>query len=221
MGYLFKFLEIDDEINYVLSGYFAKTVISFLEGDTTKLILEYFYGNPQNPENLIKHIYCKSISNLLSKFLNFSKLEDEKNNSLNLGDIGLGNTFNLKMDKENENKEGEEKEGDLDEFAKKLLKERISIYNSLINRLLLSTDLEVISNIVDVFHDFFDNSHDLSNFNLLFKGIFFNENTLETLYKCHLARGRKNRIKVIFFIFLIKIGCFGNKDIIFGYEAFL
>ena len=69
---LFQFLENFDEINYVLAGYFNKVVSGFMNGDLdTKIsILEYFFSRPNLAEDLIKHVYCKSISSLLSNFLN-------------------------------------------------------------------------------------------------------------------------------------------------------
>lgn len=173
-------------------------IISFLEGESKKLLLEYFFEDPAHSENLIKHIYCKSIASALTSFLNFTSLEDKKNNSLNLGDIGLGNTFNLHNGDKDENKE--EKKEDLDQFTQAILETRIKIFKALINRLLASTDLEVIANIKDLFSDLFLKCNEVSNFELLYNGIFCDKDTIDTIFKCMYLRGKRNRTKVILFL---------------------
>ena len=183
-------------------------VISFLEGDSEKPILEYFYETPNHSEHLIKHIYCKSISTTLSKFLNHSKLEPNKNNSLNLGDIGLGNTFNLNNgdEEKKDDKDLTPEEKEFRDFSSKLLVQRISIYKALVNRMLASTDLEVLSNIRDIFDEMYKNCSQISEFPELFKGIFCDPDTLDTMFKCFFSRGKRNRRKVIFSFKFPKIG---------------
>lgn len=187
-------MQIDDEINYVLAGYFSKTVASFIGGDTKSLILEYFYqDNSHYSEHLIDHIYCKSIATLLTQFLNFSKMNDDKNNSLNLDQIGFGTLRNTSES----NNDGKEKEDEADEFSQKLLEKRITIFKTLINRLFASTDLEVLSNIRDVFFDFFKDSEEISMFKKVFEGVFFNADSINTLFKSIYLRGSRNKTKVI------------------------
>lgn len=175
---------------------------SFITGDTKTNILEYFYKKESHhSEHLIKHIYCKSIATLLSQFLNFSKMSDDKNNSLNLGDIGFGSTFNLRNGDETSKKTPEKEV--VDEFSENLVAQRVDIYKTLINRLFASTDLEVLSNIRDVFLDFFKDSEEISLFQKVFEGVFFDQNTIDTLFKCLYLRGSRNNTKVSFFYYSV------------------
>ena len=57
------------------------------------------------------------------------------------------------------------------------------MFRKLVNRLLASTDPEVIDNITSIFDDFLSKCGDVSNSKDLFNDIFFHAETLETLFK--------------------------------------
>ena len=53
--------------------------------------------------------------------------------------------------------------------------QRIQLYKALINRLLASTDIQVISNITTIFENFFENSKEIDNFKEIFEALFFDD----------------------------------------------
>lgn len=85
---------------------------------------------------------------------------------MNLGDIGLGNTFNLNNgdEEKKDDKDLTPEEKEFRDFSSKLLVQRISIYKALVNRMLASTDLEVLSNIRDIFDEMYKNCSQISEF---------------------------------------------------------
>ena len=212
-------MNIDDEINDVLSGYFLKVVNSFFDGKYKQMILDYFFNSLDHSENLIKHIYCRSISELLTKFLNFSALEmpESRKNSFSYGGGGRmldfrqtitsGDKFSsltqgqdddaqdqdLEFESE-ETKKAKEKVTKLNEL---MLGLRIKIFKDLINRLLASTDLQVIGNITSIFSNFLENYKDVDSFCPIFTQLFFDDKeVLEVLFSCVCSRGLKMRKKV-------------------------
>ena len=68
---LFKFIKTKETpINPVLSGYFAKLVTLLINRKQKNLIPYVFSHNSEIIDNLLYHVYQKSISELLNKFLN-------------------------------------------------------------------------------------------------------------------------------------------------------
>jgi hypothetical protein len=222
LDYFFKFLEIDDDINYVLAGYFHKVANTFFEGDYLAMILEYFYAEERHTDNLIKHIYCKSLAMTLNNFLNFetpSPAADSQNSSqLNgFGDtdfdlgatIGDSNKFSNALNgedneggediEENIDGEGEKKKSEaqvkLDELLKTVKEKRIKIFKNLINNLVASTDLEVISNTKYIFSEFFSNSKDVDSFKEIMIELFMKKETLDTIFKCLQLRSESSGFK--------------------------
>lgn len=155
---LFQFLENFDEINYVLAGYFNKVVTSFINGDHKIDILSYFFTRPNLAEDLIKHVYCRSIATLLSNFMNF-QVDEVK-------------SFDSKKAKE------EQEEENLT-----FVEIRINLFRKLVNRLLASSDSEVIDNISMVFDEFFSKCGDITESQAIYEGIFFHKETLDTFFK--------------------------------------
>lgn len=51
-----SFIDTDEELNPVLSGYFCK-LFQVLVGNKPKEVFTYVYNNPQVIDNLVKHIY--------------------------------------------------------------------------------------------------------------------------------------------------------------------
>lgn len=74
---LFKFLESDEELNSVLSGYFCK-LVSILISRKQKMLLPYIFDpNRKVIQNLVKHTGQKSISEVLNKLLNQTDLDQQ------------------------------------------------------------------------------------------------------------------------------------------------
>lgn len=154
---LFGILSSSDEINYVLSGYLNSIVTSFIKGEASVkvAILEYFYSSPTLAEEMINHLYCRSIANLLGGFLNIQTAEAK--------------SFDSRQAKEDQEKED-----------KAYVEERISIFRKLINRALAISDLDVIDNIYVIFEEFLKNCGKIHSATAIFDGIFFHKETLET-----------------------------------------
>ena len=66
---LFKFIQTEEELNPVLSGYFCK-LVSLLISRKQKQLFPFIYG-PESTviEDLLKHVYQKSISEIINKLL--------------------------------------------------------------------------------------------------------------------------------------------------------
>jgi len=79
LEYLFSFLDSNEELNPVLSGYFNKVVESLFRRNPEKMI-EFVYDNEGIMANLTKHIGNRSISDLLGLFICYESFhyEDEK-----------------------------------------------------------------------------------------------------------------------------------------------
>jgi serine/threonine-protein phosphatase 6 regulatory subunit 3 len=69
---LLTFLDTDDELNPVLAGYFCK-LFQVLVGNKPKEVFTYVYQHPEVIEKMIKHIYQKSVSEVLIRLLNVSE----------------------------------------------------------------------------------------------------------------------------------------------------
>lgn len=66
---LFKFIQTEEELNPVLSGYFCK-LVSLLISRKQKQLFPFIYS-PESTviEDLLKHVYQKSISEIINKLL--------------------------------------------------------------------------------------------------------------------------------------------------------
>jgi len=83
---LLSFIDTDEEINPVLSGYFCK-LFQVLVGNKPREVLNYIYHHPEVLENLVKHIYQKSISEVLIRVLNVSENILDDGNEVPLEEI--------------------------------------------------------------------------------------------------------------------------------------
>lgn len=157
LDYLFSFLEDFDVINYVLAGYFNNVVTSFVNGEHKGDIISYFFEKESHANNCITHIYCRSIAILFSNFLNFQ--------------IDEVRSFNSKAAM------------DAADQIPDFLEKRIALYKKLVNRLLASSDPEVIDNIAFIFEEFLKKCGDIRGSEKIFDALFFNNETLSTFFK--------------------------------------
>lgn len=65
---LLSLLDPKEEINPVLAGYFAKITLSIIEKQELDF-LSYVFAFPEHVQNVIKHIYNKSIADVLLKII--------------------------------------------------------------------------------------------------------------------------------------------------------
>lgn len=73
LKYLFRFVETRDvPLNPVLAGYFAKLLILLLNRKQKQIVPFIFSDECTLIENLIYHVYQKSVSEILQKILNVS-----------------------------------------------------------------------------------------------------------------------------------------------------
>ena len=91
LDYFFTFLPEDSEqkLNYVLSGYFSSLIVNLLSLNP-RVFLKYVYQKRKDVlDKLVNHCYRKSISDTLSKLLNFENyflndpLDDETKEDMN------------------------------------------------------------------------------------------------------------------------------------------
>lgn len=68
-------IDTDEEVNYTLVGYFNKVVSSFLVERKISMI-DYFLQSETFSNNMLKHLYCHSITSLLSKFIIYKTPEN-------------------------------------------------------------------------------------------------------------------------------------------------
>ena len=81
---LFKFVRSQEKpLNPVLSGYFAKLVTLLINRKQKQIVPYVFQENPEIIDYLVYHVYQKSISELLNKFLNIM-VHDFEDTSLSL-----------------------------------------------------------------------------------------------------------------------------------------
>jgi hypothetical protein len=83
---LLSFLDTDEPLNLVLAGYFSKIFLILLN-NKAKDTYQYVYKHHEVLEKLIKHIYSKSISELLVKILNVSEIVSDGNDGLDYDEI--------------------------------------------------------------------------------------------------------------------------------------
>ena len=74
---LFKFIQTDDVLNPVLSGYFCKLVSLLISRKQKQLFPFIFAKNSTVIEDLLKHVYQKSISEILNKLLTLIDTDHE------------------------------------------------------------------------------------------------------------------------------------------------
>jgi len=68
---LLSFIDTESELNEVLCGYFCK-LFSVLVSNKPKDVFSYIYNHPEVLDHFVKHIYNKSISDVLVRLLNVS-----------------------------------------------------------------------------------------------------------------------------------------------------
>ena len=66
-----SFLDTNEDLNPTLSGYFCK-LFQVLVGNKPKEVFQYVYNHPDVLDNLVNHLYSKSICEILVRILNFT-----------------------------------------------------------------------------------------------------------------------------------------------------
>jgi hypothetical protein len=74
---LFKFIQTDEELNPVLAGYFCKLVSLLISRKQKQLFPFIFAPESTVIEDLMKHVYQKSISEILNKLLTLVDTDHE------------------------------------------------------------------------------------------------------------------------------------------------
>ena len=70
---LLSFLDSEEEeLNPVLCGYFCKLFKVLIENKARE-VYNYMYNNPNTIDSFVKHLYSKSISDVLIRLLNVSE----------------------------------------------------------------------------------------------------------------------------------------------------
>ena len=78
---LFRFIRAQEKpLNPVLSGYFSKLVTLLINRKQKQIVPYVFEDHPDIIDCLVNHVYQKSISELLNKFLNIMVHDFEDSN---------------------------------------------------------------------------------------------------------------------------------------------
>lgn len=98
---LLSFIDTTEEINPVLSGYFCK-LFQVLVGNKPREVFTYIYQHPQVIDNLVRHMYQKSITEVLIRVLNVSDNLFEDGYEANVDTIRQGFIYKIveKLDPE-------------------------------------------------------------------------------------------------------------------------
>ena len=109
LDHLFSFLETDQDLNYVLVGYFSKFLNLLLNKFPQKIISYIYNERPEILQRLIRHSDKKSISEIVPKvlliesYLNYDKdkpitsISGDRSNTSNAF-LNLNSSFNLNLD---------------------------------------------------------------------------------------------------------------------------
>ena len=73
LDYLLTFLDTKEELNYVLSGYFSKLIITFILRKPDVIIPYIFKNRKEYLDKLVYHSYRKGICDIIEKILNEEK----------------------------------------------------------------------------------------------------------------------------------------------------
>ena len=73
LDYLLTFLDSKEELNYVLSGYFSKLIITFILRKPDVIIPYIFKNKKDYLDKLVYHSYRKGICDIIEKILNEEK----------------------------------------------------------------------------------------------------------------------------------------------------
>ncbi len=152
---LIEFLDMDEEVNYLLAGYLNEIVKSFLE-IKPKEIYEYFFFSPNFSSHLLNHLYCNSISNLLAHFLLLDVESDCEKSIKELFDEDKVEAINHK---------------------------RVYLLRKVLDSFNISNDPEVIDNVRQIFHTYFENKETIQDFCNIFTSIFLDKESLDILFK--------------------------------------
>jgi hypothetical protein len=78
IDHFLKFVETDQPLNYVLSGYFAKIFLNILNLKTNSFLKYIFTTRREFLSNLVRHSHMKSISDIIIMILNTNLAEIEE-----------------------------------------------------------------------------------------------------------------------------------------------
>lgn len=146
LDYLLTFLDSKEELNYVLSGYFSKLIITFILRKPDVIIPYIFKNKKDYLDKLVYHSYRKGICDIIEKILNEEKT-------------------NISSKSNPEQQQGEDFSSICNEILEKLFKElssvnnnnteKISYLTSLIEDLLeekaLTIQIESLKNLPELF----------------------------------------------------------------------
>jgi hypothetical protein len=95
LEHLLSFIETDDELNYVLVGYFSKFFNLLINKFPNKILAYLYLEKPETLDFLIQHSSKKSIADLISKILLFENFLNEKDqkSSVNIDKSTGSNVF--------------------------------------------------------------------------------------------------------------------------------
>lgn len=140
LDYLFKFIETEEELNFVLAGYFAK-IFNHLFNVKNETFVRYIYvTRPDLIDCFIKNINRKSISESLSRLL-LANTDDVENSIIKKNDI----IFSLLEKLTESNKENLEKHLDITSNISELFMDCLSnnkFFNNFISNIQLLKKLQ-------------------------------------------------------------------------------
>ena len=182
LDYLLSFLETENELNYVLTGYFCKFLSALLSYKPNNLIVYLFIERSDILEKFVFHSYRKSLSNFLSKLLLYEN--EDHQNSLN------NNNLNRNPYENNTNNNSPENSL-FNKFKDSINKKKLEIIEKIFELIKISSQPEKISSLVLLLSEILDNKQ-------IFKNIISSKNIFQNLFnelKTNLNSVKNSNIK--------------------------
>jgi hypothetical protein len=162
LDYLFKFVASQGTVNEVQAGYW-KNIVESLHNAKPKEFYLYFFSEPEVMENYTQHLYSKSISDSIMKFVNI-----DFNISPPQFHYGSFCSFD---DKKSETK--------VSPYTC-YLPQRLEMYRKILEVFDKSDDYEVVNNTMNIFKDFLNRFHSISDPVEVMEGFFMDREVLDT-----------------------------------------
>ena len=182
LDYLLSFLETENELNYVLTGYFCKFLSALLSYKPNNLIVYLFIERSDILEKFVFHSYRKSLSIFLSKLLLYEN--EDHQNSLN------NNNLNRNPYENNTNNNSPENSL-FNKFKDSINKKKLEIIEKIFELIKISSQPEKISSLVLLLSEILDNKQ-------IFKNIISSKNIFQNLFnelKTNLNSVKNSNIK--------------------------
>jgi hypothetical protein len=162
LDYLFRFVANQGTVNEVQAGYW-KNIVESLHNAKPKEFYLYFFEEPEVMENYTQHLYSKSVADSIIKFVNIDF-------NISPPQFHYG-SFCSEDDKKSETK--------VSPYTC-YLERRLEIYRKILEVFDKSDDYEVVNNTMNIFKDFLNRFHSISDPVEIMEQFFMDREVLDT-----------------------------------------